>query len=207
MRKPYELMQLMFETVYTKSGDDVDYAVVIKEKERSIYLIFQQSASKRDWQNNFNFPVKPYKNQESCLMVARGWGKAYKSCNDEIMQKLICAWDSRRLYDIVITGWSYGGAMAILAAEDFFHRTLRKPKLITFGAPKPIFGMRTLRYVLLCVQDCKQYVNRNDVVPLLPPFPGYKQLNKIKVGEKFNFFKLFNPAKYHCKYDKKELYE
>lgn len=75
------------------------------------------------------------------MWVAKGWADAYKSANDLIMEKLISV--LKPDYNVEICGWSYGGAVALLAAEDFYFRTKIKPDVITFGAPKPLFGNKT----------------------------------------------------------------
>lgn len=104
-------------------------------------------------------------------------------------------------------GWSYGGAVALLAAEDFHYRTGKKASVYTFGAPKPLWGKKTREYVRSCVNEVKQYSHVNDCVPLMPPFPGYTRLSTDHIGGKRNFFKLFNPWKYHCIYGEESLYK
>lgn len=203
--KPYDLFNLIKKTKYSTVGDDVDYYIQVCEEEKIIRLLFEETTSKRDWINNFNFPIKPYKKQQNTLWVARGWAKAYKSANDVIMAEMIAEYRKHTNYKIEIAGWSYGGAMAILAAEDFYFRTNKKTELITFGAPKPLFCKKTQKYVLSCCKKIKQYTHKSDIVPLCPPFFGYKHLNKIKLG-KFNFFNLFKPTKYHTCYGEVALY-
>ena len=204
--KPFELFELIIYTSYCKSGDDVDWAVKVFCDENVVRLLFEPSTTKRDWINNFNFPIKIYKKQESCLRVARGWGNAYKSCNDEIMEHFIKVCEVYPGYDIQIAGWSYGGAMAVIAAEDFYYRTGKKASVYTFGAPKPLWGRKCWRYVMSCVKDVKQYAHVNDCVPLCVPLPGYKMLKKVKIGKGFNIFKLFKPDIYHLIYGNSELY-
>lgn len=203
--QPFNLFNLIKKTNCKKIGDDVDYAILVDKEEKKIRLIFKQSNSKKDWINNFNFPIKPYKNQQNTLWVARGWVKAYKSANDIIMAELTAEYRKYTDYQIEIIGWSYGGAISILAAEDFYFRTKTKPNIITFGAPKPLFGNKTKNYILSCCNEVKQYAHRSDCVTLCPPLFGYKHLNKIKLG-KFNFFNLFKPTKYHTCYGVVALY-
>lgn len=203
--KPYDLFNLIKKTKYSTVGDDVDYYIQVCEEEKIIRLLFEETTNKRDWINNFNFPIKPYKKQQNTLWVARGWAKAYKSAKDVIMAELIAEYKKHTNYKIEIAGWSYGGAMAILAAEDFYFRTNKKVELITFGAPKPLFGKKTKKYVLSCCKEIKQYTHKSDIVPLCPPLFGYKDLSKIKIG-KFNFFNLFKPTKYHTCYGEVALY-
>ena len=208
--KPWELFEEIKRTEYTKSGDSVDWAVKVYPEEKLVRLLFEESADDRDWKNNFDFPIKPYKQQENTLWFARGWGNAYKSCNDEIMEKLIKTYTDdlkKDGYSVEVCGWSYGGAMAVLAAEDFNYRTGNKAGVVTFGAPKPLWGRKTWEYVRSCVAYAVQYAHVNDVVTLCIPLPGYRMIQKVKVGKDFCIFKLFNAEKYHCMYGDKNLYK
>lgn len=168
------------------------------------YLAFQGSASAMDWVNNFRFAAALYKGQESALRVHKGFGKAWKSCNDEVMASFVklC---SQSKETPVITGHSFGGAMALLAAEDFYYRTKVKPCVATFGAPKVVWGKKSKEYFSSCATFI-EYEERNDIVPFCPPIPGYKHLEPAKIGDKFCLFKLFNPGKWHQIYGEKEEY-
>lgn len=205
--KPEELYELIKKTEYTKSGDDVDWAVVVDDFEKVVRLLFEESTTKRDWHNNFDFPVKIYKRQESCMLIARGWGNAWKSCNDLVMDALIKEKQVHKDYRVEICGWSYGGAMSVLAAEDYCYRTHDKASVITFGAPKPLWGRKTWKYMSGCVTNAMQYAHVNDVVPLCIPLPGYKMINKVKVGSDFCILKLFRGDIYHCCYGNADLYK
>ena len=67
--KPWELFKLIEDTEYISGGDDVQFAVKPVEEEKAIYLLFQESTSKRDWQVNLDFPVKVYKQQQKFFLV------------------------------------------------------------------------------------------------------------------------------------------
>lgn len=207
--KPWDLWNEIYNAQYTVSGDGVDWTVKVYDDEKTVRLLFQGSNDGHDWKNNFNFPVRPYKKQQNTLWIASGWAKAYTSCNDIIMQKFIEIADEyciKKNYSVEICGYSYGGALALLAAEDFYFRTQKKVAVITFGAPKPLFGKKTFNYVKSCVTSAMQYAHVNDIIPRLVPFYGYRVLNKIKIGDKFCVFKLFNVNKYHLSYGDSSLY-
>ena len=191
---------------FITSGDDVQWIVKVDHNEKVVRLIFEESCGKVDWKNNLNFPKKLYKKQESCLLASRGWGNAYKSCNDEIMSVLVSQSAILSDYDVHICGWSYGGAMAVLAAEDFFYRTHKKASVYTFGVPKVLYGKKTRDYVRNCVNEAKQWTNTNDIVPLLPPFALYTRLSTDYCGCKRSLIKLLNPWKYHTRYGDKDIY-
>lgn len=202
--KDNELFNLIINTKhedYNEDGDSVNYLIQVDNENKIVRLIFEQSKSKRDWINNFAFPIKPYKNQKNVLLVSRGYARAYKSCNDKIQELFIKKVNENKNYKIEISGWSFGGAMAILAAEDFYYRSNKKANVITFGTPKILFGKKSKEHILESVESIKQYCNINDLVIYLPPFLFYKHINKIKIGNRFNFFKLFNVFKYHKQYD------
>lgn len=211
---PWELFAKIRDASYTTSGDSVDWTVQVNDNEKRVYLLFEESRGKRDWINNLNIfvkiykhlPKKLYKQQESSIKAARGWGDAWKSCNDEVMEALIKARQEHPDYAVYIAGWSYGGAMTVLAAEDYHYRTGEKPFIVTFGAPKPLFSGPCQEYVRSCIAAAWQWSNNNDCVCAMPPFPGYHRINTMECGDRFNLIKWFKPGIYHCMYGDKEIY-
>lgn len=204
---PERIYNMICVSNYRTSGEDVQWTIANDPSERVIHLIFQQSASKIDWKVNLDFPVRPYKQQKNTLFLHRGWADAWKSCNDEVMNALIATVNFYKDYTVEIDGWSYGGAMSVIAAEDLHFRTGIKPDIVTFGAPNPLFGLKTFLYVKSCCGTVHQYAHVNDVVPLMPPVIGYCQVKKTKVGKGFSLIKLFKPQIYHCIYGESSLYE
>lgn len=201
-------------------GDAVDYAIQVDDENELVYLIFEASNGKRDWQVNLNFIFntfkrKIYKEQTSCIRCHRGFGNSYKSANDDIMSDFFCEWGKHPGYTPVICGWSYGGAMSVLAAEDFNYRSRTdkfdtntgiKPVVITFGAPK-IFNRKSAKYVYDCCDIVVQVAQHNDIVTHLVPFASHVNLsNKLRVGKKFSIVEIFKPTIYHQEYANKNLY-
>ena len=202
--KRQELFKLIKVTDYEKVGLDVDYCIMVYPEEKSIYLLFAGSNSDIDWKIDFNFPAKPYKHQTTTLMVHRGFIRAWKSANDFIMEKLRDIATFYKDFEIYVTGWSYGGAMAILAGEDYFYRYSRKVRLITYGAPKILSGEKSRRYVESCFKTIEQYGQNNDIVTYVANF--YKHIKIRRCGDKFNLIKMLKNLKYyHCNYHKVNL--
>lgn len=206
--KAHELYELINSTKYTKSGLDVDWTNIINVTEKTIYLLFAPSNSKLDWINNFRFPFKLYKKQESKMLVAKGWGNAWKSCNDIVVGTTLKLCDANPDYKLIVSGYSFGGAIALLAAEDIAYRSNNsiKPDVITFGAPKPLFGKRSAKYVEQCCNSVIQFSHACDIITYLPPFIGYRHVDKYVIGT-FNFFNLFKPNIYHTSYGDETLYK
>ena len=203
--RPENLFLLTQQNHYTTAGLDVDYCIIKDEENFNCYLIFQGSRQPMDWKINFSFPVKPYRNQERPLLFHGGYVRAWKSCNDRIIEELLAACEGG--LQPVIIGHSYSGAIALLAAEDLNFRTGMHPIVYTFGAPKAIFSKATMREVRGSCLLIKNYIHVNDLVPMLPPLPGYKHANPCKVGLKDKcIFKVFNVKKYHFIYGNYSLY-
>ena len=215
--KASELYKLIKESKYKKVGSDIDYTIAIGlEDDKTIYLLFEESSSWTDWRHNFAFTARWYKMYSNPKMKCHhGFADAYRSANDIIMQELLEEVAKHPDYKVVIAGWSFGGAMTLLAAEDFNYRTRsdkndvnsgKKATIYTFGGPKVAANEVTAAYITSCVTSfSKQFAHTQDIVTYMPPLWYFHHvLPLIKVGPKLNpikVFGLFNPFKYHTKYD------
>lgn len=183
-----------------KAGLDLDYA--IEEHDGKVYLLFPGSNSIIDWVNNFSFPAHVYKHQDTIMLVHGGYAKIWNSAHKDIVFDLILKCEALNVTPYII-GHSLGGAMALLAAEDYYHWTGKKARVLTFGAPKLCANKRTTRYIgSTCFVN--QYAQRNDIVTKLPW--GYRHVNLVPIGEKQSLKKLFDPKVYHMAYGDKNLY-
>jgi len=136
------------------------YAVEIGD---FVYLVFQGSCKPEDTIIDLEFLPK----KEESLSMHRGFIKAFSYLWPEI-ETFLKAVDENKL---IITGHSLGGALAyILSTKTKFC------KLITFGAPRVIFGNSDK------VENEKNYrfVNCSDAVPTLPPaIFGFRHFGKM----------------------------
>lgn len=203
---------------YIHTGDHIDYYVWVDDIGKAVVLVFQESDGKYDWKHNFQFAVKPYKHQKSVIKAHRGFVNTYKSANDEIMNAFIKEVVAHPTYDNIICGWSMGGALSHLAAEDFNFRTRtdkedpntgKKAILVTFGAPLVLWGKKTRKYFAECVAGAYNFSHIRDIVTCVPFYHwGYKVINKIKIAlNEKNIFLFFNPWHCHTNYNKEEYYE
>ena len=194
------------------AGDDVQYELELKND--TLFVHYQCSTSKRDWINNFNFSPKRVRVTSSSLIkksllkteyvwVHRGLWKAFISAWATIYQELLDVCKNNKVYEIVFDGHSYGGAMAqfsyfVAERRTLLYlecRTLMRMYAETWGAPK-VFLRNKYYWV-----PGRIYQANNDLVPRMPPF--YRRYNSvIKVGDKFNLFKMLkNMEHYHTSYD------
>lgn len=143
----------------------------------TLYLYFECSNGKLDWKNNLDFPIKAYKG----LFIHRGFLRVFKSIVPYVEGLIL----DTSLDEIVITGYSHGGALACLFCEyAWFVRSDLRGKIqgYGFGAPRVMWGILGKNrhrwdgfYVIR---------NINDIVTHLPPaLFGYRHVGTlIKIG-------------------------
>ena len=111
---------------------------------------------------------------------------------------------SLKSYCICCTGWSHGGALAQLCAEDLAYNGI-KCTYRTFGSPKVFYGKCTKEHLeKLPIIPGICYENGSDIVPIVPI--GAFCLNRTHVGERFNILKTVAVKKYHKGYGDPSIY-
>lgn len=148
---------------YKKAGLDVDYAIRTTQ-EGSVQVFFQQSASKKDWEINFDFAVAPYKNMEETWLAHRGFVRAWKSAQDVVIGEILAC----KGRDVEVYGYSLGGAMAQLCLEDLLFRGIAACGK-TWASPK-VFWLPPKKLQ----ERMKQLINvrhRRDIVTKVPFWP------------------------------------
>lgn len=176
------------------TGQDVQYSIDVDKNTRTAYLLFQETRSRFDWCVNLDFPARLYKK----YYIHRGYADVWESAK-AVVEKFVKICSEYRCKP-VISGWSYGGAMALLAAEEFHYLTEIKPTVITYGAPKILYGRKT-RDMFRNVGDFTQYARINDLVTYMIPFPFVHHVERITPKEKFSFKLLIHPEKVHPFYE------
>lgn len=216
--KTSELYKLIKSSNYKEVGSAVNYIIApaVDSERKIVYLLFQESCGRVDWWHNLAFIAKAYKMYQNPRMtVHHGFADAYLSANDTIMEELLEFLKSHPGYTVVIAGWSLGGAMAILAAEDLNYRTRTdknnpdtgiKPVLYTYGAPKVAADDVTALYISCCIADeSAQFAHKQDIVTHMPPFRRFRHIiEPTWIGPNLHIgtvWGLFNPWKYHTRYD------
>lgn len=166
---------------YLRTGtEDGNYA--IEKNKNTIYLFFQWSNGRRDWYNNLDFPVKPYRRMDSLWFCHRGFLRVWKSMRDEIEAKVsdMLAGDTT-INRIICVGFSHGAALALFATEDmsFLYGNKLSIRGVGFGCPRVLWGfipgvvLKRL-HMFMVVRDGP------DIVTHVPPaFMGYRHIGTI----------------------------
>ena len=177
---------------YIHTREDGDYSIEIENN--TLFLLFECSDSKKDWINNFNFPMKPYKRMCDKWYCHRGFLKVWKAMRDEIEIKVAqIMLDHPEIEHIKCVGYSHGGPLSLLAMEDliFIYGNMIDIKGYGFGSPRCVWG-----YLPKAVKErMKNFtVIRNipDIVTHVPPVLfGFKHAGKLlKIGKHFKYFPI-----------------
>ena len=182
-------------TDYKVVGDDIDYKVFVDDEKKEVVLQFEESDSRADWRHNLDILPWPLKLGNKTVWTTKGYAKAYKSTNEIPLRDFINAvLDSPKGYKAAIRGWSYGSAMAKIAARrleaGFFI-----DELTTYGDVKcwlnPFYKAKA--------NTVHEYVTPNDMVTWCVPL--FHRDAKCQVGPKFSIKELFHSDYYHQSYE------
>ena len=133
---------------------------------KTAFVAFRGTQTFDDWVGDFDALFEPYKYSPNAGMVHVGFQSIYGALHDSIAAGIgnaISGCD-----DLLVTGHSLGGALAVIAAPDLAKNLPLVPELITFAGPAA--GLADfVRFFDLVIPSCYRIVNFWDVVPRLPP--------------------------------------
>ena len=187
-------------TDYDTIGDDVSYKVFVDCGPEEVVLQFEETDSRADWTNNllaFPWPLKletGYKRYKTAW-TTYGYARAYKSTKAEPVMELLKEAAHHPDYKICIRGWSYGSAMAKIAARHLEALGCEYEELTTYGDVKcwlnPFYKAKAARV--------REYTTPNDLVTWAVPF--FHRDRKCKVGPRMRLREIFKSEWYHTHYD------
>lgn len=195
---------LRYHTDYKKVGRDLDYFVEVLHDDKKIRVKFQESHSVTDWILNFVFPIIPVLIHGKLYNIAIGWWLSWYSGREIVLHEIYTAIAENPDYEIEICGYSFGGAISQICGIELYERLKIKSTLITFGSPRPLFGLCAL-WAKRCFKSVTQYAYWNDIVTWCPPIFLYFTVKNKRIG-KFNLKELFHPTESHQAYEREELY-
>ena len=186
-------------TDYEVIGDDIDYKVIVDDDKGEVILQFEESDSHRDWINNLLFIPWPlrleyaYKKYKT-VWTTLGYARAYKSTKNKPLLEFCEAIAHNPEYWSAIRGWSFGSAMAKLAARHLEALGCFYNELTTFGDVKC-----WLNPFYKAMGNAHEYVTPNDFVTWQVPF--YHRDATCRVGPGFSLREIFKSEYYHTHYE------
>lgn len=203
MSELYKLYKRCLTANFTHTENDGDYAV---EREGDVlYILFQETSTKTDWKNNFDFPARPYKDMDIKWRCHRGFLRVWKSIKP-YLKDVIADSTVKQIY---VIGYSMGAALATFCHEYvWFNRPdLRENGLegFGFGCPRVYFG-RMKKALKERWEHFHPIRNCNDLVTHVPPaIFGFRHVNKVfkltnkvlkQKDTKFSFINAHYPQNY-----------
>ena len=165
----FQLFNRCISIEYTHLMGEESYAY--ETVDNILYLYFQKSNGFVDWKNNLDFPIRSYKGFFAHRGFLNSWEGLTKTIDDILLKE--------KYNNVVIAGYSHGGALALLCYEHIISSYLHlKGKICGygFGCPRVIWGSidKTLWKNFYVVR------NINDIVTHLPPKAlGYTHVGKL----------------------------
>ena len=179
-----ELFEKCLVSAYIRVENNADYA--FERKGDTLYIYFEKSVDSTDWHNNLDFPAMPYKRMERDLTwyVHRGFLRVWRSLEPYVEK----AAKQKDIKEIIIVGYSHGGALALLCHEYvWFNRPDLRDSLKTyaFGCPRVVWG-RICKRLHKRFEGFTVIRNVNDIVTHLPPaIFGYRHVgHMIEIGKR-----------------------
>lgn len=193
-------------TDYKVVGDDIDYKVYIDDQKEEVVLLFEESDSRTDWKNNFlafPWPLRLYVSYSKykTAWTTYGYAKAYKSAETVPITVLMHEAAENPEYKICIRGWSFGSAMAKIAARHLEALGCEVNELTTYGDVKcwinPFYKSKA--------DTVREYTTQNDMITWAVPF--FHRDNKCKVGPRFKIREAIKTEWYHTHYEEYDYTE
>lgn len=155
----------------TKGETDTQYKYF--QDKNTLYIAFQGSISKEDWRQNFSFWVQPYRDMPVRWFAHAGFVEKWKSVEDEILSL------AEKSENICVSGFSQGGAIAVLAHESIrFHDLNKSVQTVTWGCPRVVWCWN-LHRISHRFEGITRHERFWDIVTHVPPaLFGYLHVGK-----------------------------
>ena len=169
---------------WTEKNEQTDTEWKWKLEDGILFLAFKGSTSRMDWLQNFSFWIRPYRKQPILWFAHAGFVRKWKSVREDVFRLIEQMQD--QFVMVSASGFSQGGAVAILCHEDLKFRSISKIVCsTTYGAPRVVwFWNRWKIHPRFLGID--RYEIKSDVVPKLPPgWMGYRRVGGcLLLGER-----------------------
>ncbi|RKP37701.1 Alpha/Beta hydrolase protein, partial [Dimargaris cristalligena] len=167
---------VMVKRFATKYQRTVGY-VAINHDLQSVSLVFRGTLDIAQVLTDVKFKMKRWPKWVHKSRVHARFLESYWEVSDCLFKKIVELLLKYPEYHLTISGHSLGAALASIAAVDFIHRNqclAEKVRVVTFGKPR-VGNEAYIQHYNSLDLDSFSVVNKNDVVPHLPPrLLGYR---------------------------------
>ena len=171
------LLESCLTKAYVHAPEGGDYAT--ERRGNVLYVYLEGSDGAEDWKNNLDFPIGVSVGSGALSRRChRGFLRVWKAMEPMLKKDLL----DRSVEGIVISGYSHGGALAVLCHEYVWrYRPDLRERMegYGFGAPRVLWGVRNPQLL----SRWKRFTvvrNLDDLVTHLPPvWLGYYHVGRV----------------------------
>lgn len=151
--------------IYEYKSDLQGYVGILPSQQK-IYIVFRGSSSVRNWIEDLEIKKVDYDTFSECnCKVHDGFYKSTLNVIDQVT-KSVKTLQKQYKYDIIVTGHSYGAAVAQLTAMELYARGV-DTAVYNFG--QPLIGDRAYgEFVNTKIDNLWRIVHNKDMVPHIP---------------------------------------
>jgi hypothetical protein len=177
-KNTYDTMQLAgpaedfqyYETLYDKPTDLQGYVGVIQPTNQ-IYVVFRGSTSTRNWLDNAEIMLTSYTTFPECnCKVHSGFYKSSNNIYPSVHEYVNDMLDLFPSYNIIVTGHSYGAAVAQLISMELLSNGIAN-SLYNYGQPR-VGNIEYAKFVNIYLKSLWRFTHHKDMVPHVPPMTG-----------------------------------
>lgn len=152
-----------------------------------IDICFKGTSNYDDVCINMDFCLKSYISDD--IKIHKGFLNKYLSIKSRVFNYIKEIIKNNEIEEICLNGHSSGGAIANIASIDISNLYKDKViKCITFGAPK-IGNKRFIEEYNSKVRLSLRIINKNDIIPFLPPLPYiYNHNHEAQALSEYNHY-------------------
>lgn len=154
-------------TLYDIKTDLQGYIGILSST-KTIYVTFRGSSSKLNWLDDIEIIKVPYTSFIECnCTVHYGFYRSALGVRNETIRHITLLKKLYPLYNIIITGHSYGAAISQLLAMELYKDGFNT-KVYNFGQPR-IGDLKYAQFVSKQLLHNWRMTHTNDIVPHIPP--------------------------------------
>lgn len=154
------------DVLYDYKSDLQGYIGILPSQQK-IYIVFRGSSSVRNWIEDLEIKKVDYVTFPECnCKVHDGFYKSTKNVMDQVSTSVELL-QKQYVYDIIVTGHSYGAATAQLTAMELYAKGIHS-SVYNFG--QPLIGDTAYAvFVNTKIDNLWRIVHNKDMVPHIPP--------------------------------------
>jgi len=151
--------------LYDAKSDMQGYMGVLKD---TIYVVFRGSSSIRNWIDDMEVFKTGYPYCDKCE-VHKGFYKTSEALKIDVINEIkkMFSTNTNKMNNIIITGHSYGAAIATLISLELYNKGIQN-KVYNFGQPR-IGNKEFSKFSNSIMKEYYRFTHNRDMVPHVPP--------------------------------------